>query len=154
MLMRQKISLATDRSRSSSRCAALSRMICLALVAGCSQSGAEAPDGGSTVDGAQSDADLLDGGVADAPDAPDAPVTDASVPDSTGPLDAPIMVDAGPTSHPATGDGTRLSEQGVYGDFATRLIPSDAITYTPRWELWSDGATKRRWILLPPGSKI
>lgn len=157
MLMRRNISLAFDRSRRSSRCAALSQILCLALVVGCTQSGGSATDGGPTVDGAESDADIIDGGVADVPagdaDAPDAPPVDAYVPDSTGPLDAPVMVDAGPTSHPATGV-TLLSQQGVYGDFASRSIPSDAITYTPRWELWSDGATKRRWILLPPGTQI
>ncbi|MGC4064432.1 MAG: hypothetical protein QM784_07275 [Polyangiaceae bacterium] len=26
--------------------------------------------------------------------------------------------------------------------------------YTPRFELWSDGASKRRWIALPPGTTI
>lgn len=100
-------------------------------------------------------ADAADAGADARPDAViDGTPDDAFLPDATGALDAPVVVDAGPTSRPATGDGTRLSEQGVYGDFATRYIPSDAITYTPRFELWADGATKRRWILLPPGARI
>lgn len=27
-------------------------------------------------------------------------------------------------------------------------------TYVPRWQLWTDGATKQRWISLPAGTKI
>lgn len=38
----------------------------------------------------------------------------------------------------------KLSETGMEG----------AIAYTPRFELWTDGATKRRWIKLPPGTRI
>ena len=147
MLMRQNISLATKRSRISSRCASLSRVVLLVAV-GCTQSGSDLGDGGPADDGAESDSGTADAGVDSAPD-------DAGVLDSTvSPLDAPVVMDAGSTSQPATGDGTLLSMQGVYGDFATHLLPSDGITYTPRWELWTDGATKRRWILLPAGGRI
>lgn len=32
--------------------------------------------------------------------------------------------------------------------------PADAMTFTPQYPLWSDGATKRRWISLPGGASI
>jgi hypothetical protein len=41
---------------------------------------------------------------------------------------------------PATLAGTGLFESGV--------------PFTPRYPLWSDGTTKRRWIALPPGTAI
>ena len=135
----------------------MSQILCLLLVAGCTQvAGSDLSDSGGAngdADGPRDDAPD-DGSPGDGTPGDAGPDDDANVPDSTGPLDAPVMVDAGPTSQPATGDGTLLSQQGVYGDFGTRLIPSDAVTYTPRWELWTDGAVKRRWILLPPGAQI
>ena len=80
------------------------------------------------------------GGDDDAsPDAPAAP--DAPIPDAGGP-------DANPLA-PAT-----LAESGLCVDDACREIAADVIAYTPRYELWSDGATKRRWLSLPPGTTI
>jgi len=32
--------------------------------------------------------------------------------------------------------------------------PADAIAYTPRYPLWSDGLAKRRWLHLPQGTAI
>lgn len=32
--------------------------------------------------------------------------------------------------------------------------PAEAMTFTPQYPLWSDGAVKRRWISLPPGRAI
>jgi hypothetical protein len=40
----------------------------------------------------------------------------------------------------------RLSETGLDAPGVT--------AYTPRFELWSDGASKRRWLWLPPGAQI
>lgn len=75
------------------------------------------------------------------------------LPDSgTGLPDAGTSLpDGGFVSTDAGGDPNLLSHQGVYGDFAQRAIPSDAIVYDVRWPLWVDGATKRRWLILPPG---
>jgi cytochrome c553 len=128
----------------------VSRALCILVAAGCAQ-----PAGSDRSDGGLSDS-ATDGaiGISDTPEDPVDGSADAYLPDTTAPMDAPVAIDAGPTSQPPTGDGTLLSQQGVYGDFATRYIPSDAVTYTPRWELWTDGATKRRWILLPPGGRI
>lgn len=47
-----------------------------------------------------------------------------------------------------------LSETGLYSDFATRTVASDLIAFAPRYELWSDGAEKSRWLYLPPGTTI
>lgn len=48
----------------------------------------------------------------------------------------------------------RLSETGLYADLAARKLAPGVIPFTPRWELWSDGAGKGRWLLLPTGAKI
>ena len=82
-----------------------------------------------------------------AQDAPAGPVDTMEV---DAPVDAPL--DAAMLSADAGGDATLLSMQGVYGTFATRSLPDDAIAYTVNSELWADGATKRRWLILPPGS--
>lgn len=47
-----------------------------------------------------------------------------------------------------------LAETGLCVDAGCTQIASGIHAYKPRWELWSDTATKRRWIYLPPGSKI
>ena len=64
---------------------------------------------------------------------------DAHVPDAT-------TVDADPTPY--------LSQTGLYADIATKALASDLIDLTPRYPLWSDGAVKRRWLRLPPGTTI
>ena len=48
----------------------------------------------------------------------------------------------------------RLADTGLYRDFAGRAIAPAIFAYTPQYPLWSDGATKRRWILLPAESSI
>jgi hypothetical protein len=76
---------------------------------------------------------------------PDAPVTG----------DAPIDMasnDAGNDANlflPDTLFATRLCV-----DRASTQISPGIYTYTPSYALWSDGATKRRWMQLPPGGHI
>src|SRR5688572_22461093 len=48
----------------------------------------------------------------------------------------------------------RISELGVYSDLRTGTVVADARPYVPSFELWSDGASKRRWIRLPRGARI
>ncbi|HEX2673525.1 MAG TPA: hypothetical protein VHM25_21735 [Polyangiaceae bacterium] len=48
----------------------------------------------------------------------------------------------------------RLSDTGLYADLATGELAPGVLAYTPQFELWSDGAEKRRWILLPPDRPI
>ena len=47
-----------------------------------------------------------------------------------------------------------LSCAGLYSDFATKTLAPSAMAYTPSTPLWSDGATKQRWIELPPDTQI
>lgn len=53
--------------------------------------------------------------------------------------------DRGP---PALLSGTGLYETG------TLKVGPDKLPYSPQYPLWSDGAYKRRWLYLPPGSSI
>jgi hypothetical protein len=43
---------------------------------------------------------------------------------------------------------------GLYADFAAKTISPTAREFAPALVLWSDGAAKRRFLELPPGSKI
>ncbi|HSD21430.1 MAG TPA: hypothetical protein VLC54_15395 [Anaeromyxobacter sp.] len=63
-----------------------------------------------------------------------------------------------PLRHPAVAPDapapTRLADTGLYADFAARRVAADVLPYTPQYPLWSDGATKRRWVRLPRGAAI
>ena len=82
----------------------------------------------------------------DRPDAAGA-VDGAQAPDAA-PTDAP-MADAGDPLNPMT-----LAETGLYADFDLMTISDDVTEYEPQFELWSDGALKRRWVQLPAGVPI
>jgi hypothetical protein len=47
-----------------------------------------------------------------------------------------------------------LSETGLYANVAKLKIDARNRTFSPQYPLWSDGATKRRWVRLPEGSRI
>jgi hypothetical protein len=47
-----------------------------------------------------------------------------------------------------------LSETGLYAPGSTTELAAGVVEYAPRYELWSDGADKRRWLQLPPGQPI
>jgi hypothetical protein len=47
----------------------------------------------------------------------------------------------------------RLSQTGLFVP-GTRTITAEVWSFRPRFELWSDGASKQRWIRLPPGTRI
>lgn len=47
-----------------------------------------------------------------------------------------------------------LGQTGLYSDSAAKTIDSRNLSYSPQYPLWSDGASKRRWIYLPPGTSI
>jgi hypothetical protein len=47
----------------------------------------------------------------------------------------------------------RLSSTGLHAGTPETLAP-DVFGFRPRFELWSDGASKRRFIWLPPGTQI
>jgi hypothetical protein len=46
-----------------------------------------------------------------------------------------------------------LAETGLY-EPGTRQIAAGVLEYVPRYQLWSDGARKRRYVQLPDGAKI
>ena len=48
----------------------------------------------------------------------------------------------------------RLSETGLFADVASEALAPGVRPFRPQFELWSDGATKRRWLALPPGGRI
>jgi len=54
-----------------------------------------------------------------------------------------------PRTAPAT-----LAETGLYADFAAKTVAWEVWPYDPQYPLWTDGALKRRWISLPPGTWI
>lgn len=74
------------------------------------------------------------------PATPDAPMT-IDAPEADAPIDAPGMP-------------TTLFETGLCVDTACAQIAAGIHAYTPRYELYADGSTKRRWIYLPPGETI
>lgn len=47
-----------------------------------------------------------------------------------------------------------LSETGLYSDIEHDTLAAGVLEYHPAYELWSDGATKRRWVKLPTGATI
>lgn len=61
-----------------------------------------------------------------------------------------------PTPTQATEDSAveKLSQTGLYSDIKQNKLAEGVMPFTPQFKLWTDGATKKRWIYLPPGSKI
>jgi len=55
---------------------------------------------------------------------------------------------------PDAGEAFFLSQTGLYRDIADKRPAPDLLEFEPSYELWSDGADKRRWLRLPPGSAI
>ena len=47
-----------------------------------------------------------------------------------------------------------LSETGLFDDPTIRRVTTQAMAFEPTYRLWSDAATKRRWVRLPPGTRI
>ena len=43
---------------------------------------------------------------------------------------------------------------GLYSNWETRSLTCGVSSYTPQYELWSDGAKKQRWVALPEGGKV
>lgn len=47
-----------------------------------------------------------------------------------------------------------LSELGLYRDMRDKTLAPDLLAYEPRYALFSDGASKRRFLRLPEGARI
>jgi hypothetical protein len=67
---------------------------------------------------------------------------DAGIPDAGAP-------DADPDRDPET-----LAETGLYADPAAETLAPGVREFSPAYELWSDGADKRRFVYLPEGEVI
>jgi len=48
----------------------------------------------------------------------------------------------------------RLSATGCFTDLATLATPPGVLGYDVALPFWSDGADKRRWVVLPPGGRV
>jgi hypothetical protein len=97
----------------------------------------------ASVDGDAASADANDGKAADA--------SDGSSIDAPDELADAFSGDCGAGS---AGEPLELECTGLYSDWANKTVASDLKSYTPGLTLWSDGATKNRWIYLPPGTTI
>lgn len=97
---------------------------------GCSSEAATGGNaGGATIADASHEADVH---------APDA-ATDAAKPDVyVPPFDGP----------------DKLSQTGLYAEITTRTLAPGVMPFSVRFPLWSDGADKQRWLLLPEGTQI
>lgn len=115
--------------------------------------------GGGASGGGVDDAGPADAGMDAAVDASlDATVpidaaTDGSTPDAAPPdaaddagTDADVMMPSVAPMH--------LSETGLYAEGSLTELAEGVMAYAPRYELWSDGADKQRWLLLPEGETI
>ncbi len=124
-------------------------LIATAALLGCGSAAPTTPDGGTpgsaldAADAAGPDTGVDAGASVDAVGAaPDAPAPDLA-PD----------VPAAPSPYPRP-TYTLLSQTGLYADIATRQVAPGIEEFHPTYTLWSDGAEKRRWVQLPPGTKI
>jgi hypothetical protein len=66
---------------------------------------------------------------------------------------AMLLLVAGAAAAESTALPERLSETGLFEPGST-AVRSDVLPYSPQYVLWSDGASKRRWLYLPPGTAI
>jgi cytochrome c553 len=65
-----------------------------------------------------------------------------------------VRATAAETGAPAPVAPRLLSETGLYANVAKLKVDARNRTFSPQYPLWSDGATKRRWVRLPEGSQI
>src|SRR5688572_21289485 len=54
----------------------------------------------------------------------------------------------------ARGIPQHLGDTGLYVAGSSSQVNPDVLPFSPQYPLWSDGAAKRRWIWLPPGTSI
>jgi hypothetical protein len=62
------------------------------------------------------------------------------------------LVDASPDADPLR--PLTLAGTGLCTNPGCTTFSADVFEYEPKFELWADTATKRRWIYLPPGAQI
>lgn len=81
--------------------------------------------------------------------------TGSPAPDTGSPPADTAVVDSKPAEDTApVAWSEKLSAMDLYSDLAAKTIAARNLAYAPTYELWSDGAEKKRWIMLPAGSQI
>lgn len=53
-----------------------------------------------------------------------------------------------------TGLPASLADTGLFEPGSTTEVRAGVLSFSPQYPLWSDGAAKRRWLYLPPGTFI
>jgi len=71
--------------------------------------------------------------------------------DSAAPLEKPAPAPPVAYERPAY---ERVSDTGIYADLGANLVARGFEAFTPSYPLFADGAEKRRFVSLPPGSTI
>jgi hypothetical protein len=75
-------------------------------------------------------------------------------PDGEAPADEGAGADVAPDESEEYTGPALLSQTGLYADFAARTPADGVLPYSVRYQLWSDGAEKSRFLWLPPGQTI
>lgn len=78
---------------------------------------------------------------------------DHASPPPPPPVDASTGLDCA-TDLATDGLAKHLACAGLYTDLASKTVAAAARPYVPGLQLWADGATKQRWLMLPAGQKI
>ncbi len=66
-----------------------------------------------------------------------------------------VLCALAPAAHAGAPIPEHLRDTGLYArGSSTEEIAAGVLPFSPQYPLWSDGAEKRRWILLPPGTRI
>ena len=128
------------------------------VLSACGESDPGAPSDGGPADSGAGPVDAgMDAAVDAGHDAALPPIdaaTDSTTPDAGAPdaaddagADADIVVP--PNTAPM-----HLSETGLYAEGSLTELADGVMAYAPRYELWSDGADKQRWLFLPEGETI
>jgi len=66
-------------------------------------------------------------------------------------LTAPLAIEG---ESPGGWPPAQLRDTGLYSDWDARTVNPDHLPFSPQYPLWTDGATKRRWMHLPKGTWI
>ncbi len=105
-------------------------------------------------DDGSTDTDGLDSGTPDI-GVPDIGVSDFGPPDLGSDMAmTDAAADAAVDAAPDMPVSDCVGPPGLYGDADCSVLAADVRPFTPRYELWSDGADKERYVYLPPGTQI
>jgi hypothetical protein len=112
-------------------------------------------EGADAVDFTETEDAASDGGAPEV----ESPVRGPSDANGPGDVGATLDADDGGLRLPASCTGattppTSLVCTGLYADITTKTVAPGVEPYAPAVPLWSDGASKQRWIFLPPGTTI